>query len=142
MLSRTGMYALQAVLLLARRNGQGPLAAASMAEELGIPSNYLAKTLHRLRQEGLLTSSRGAGGGFRLALPATAIPVARVLAPFQELGTQGRCLLGGACNPRNPCTAHARWTALTAARLGPLTHTTVADLLGRTPDSTTDRNPR
>lgn len=129
MLSQTGIYALKAVLFLARRNGSGPVPASAVAEALGIPGNYLAKTLHRLAREGVLRSIRGARGGYSLKVPAGDLTIARVVAPFEDLDGASRCLLGErACDPDNPCSAHARWEVWSGATA--FGRTTVADLLG------------
>lgn len=134
MVSQTGIYALQAVLLLARTDDERPVAASTIADELGIPAGYLAKTLRRLARNGVLTSSRGAHGGYRLERPATDLSLARILEPFEELGPEGNCLMGGTCDPSAPCSAHARWSAVTASARKILEGTTVADLLVR-PDT-------
>jgi len=104
-----------------------------MAEALDIPANYLAKVLHRLRREGVLDSTRGSRGGYRLVRDPEEVTVARVVAPFQELRPTRTCLMGGACDLDNPCPAHARRTAWTASALEMLEHTTLADLLEGTP---------
>lgn len=133
MLSQTGIYALQAVLHLAR-NGRGEsMPAAAMAEALELPSTYLAKVLHRLAREGVVVSTRGAHGGYRLALDPATLTVARVVAPFQELRPARTCLLGGPCDLEHPCPAHARRTAWTVSALAVLETTTLADLLDGTP---------
>ncbi len=142
MISQTAVYALQAVLLLARTRSDRPFPAAAMARKLEIPSGYLAKTLHRLRQEGVLVSSRGARGGYRLATPPHDLSLAQVLAPFHEFGHGGRCLLGGPCDLAHPCSAHERWVEVTSSTRGMLEQTTVADLLGRSPDSTRNLSTR
>lgn len=133
MLSQTGVYALQAVLHLARQGGGEAVSAASMAEALEIPANYLAKVLHRLAREGVVASTRGAHGGYRLTDPADSVTVASVVAPFQELRPSRTCLLGGPCDLENPCSAHARRTAWTASALDVLEKTTLADLLDGAP---------
>ena len=133
MLSQTGVYALQAVLHLARRGGPDAVPAAVMAEALDLPANYLAKVLHRLGREGVLTSTRGSRGGYRLACAPRVLTVARVVAPFQELRPTRTCLMGGPCDLANPCPAHARRTAWTASALDMLERTTIADLLEGTP---------
>jgi len=133
MLSQTGVYALQAVLHLARKGRGVDVSAAAMAEILDIPANYLAKVLHRLAREGVLASTRGSRGGYRLAVRPDALTVARVVAPFQELRPTRTCLMGGPCDLDNPCPAHARRTAWTASALQMLEHTTLADLLEGTP---------
>lgn len=133
MVSQTGIYALQAVLLLARTEGVRPRSAAAIAEELELPAGYLAKTLRRLRAEGVLSSSRGAHGGFRLALPASALSLAQVLEPFDEFPARRACLMGGRCDPEAPCSAHERWASVTASAREMLEDTTVADLLHEEP---------
>ena len=133
MLSRTGTYALQAALHLARTNGDGNVTATAMADRLGIPPTYLAKVLHRLAREGVMVSTRGAGGGYRLTARPTELSVAAVVAPFQELQPRRDCLLGGPCDLRNPCSAHRRREQWTAEVLAVLERTTLADLLADAP---------
>lgn len=133
MLSQTGVYALQAVLHLAQSGPGEAVPAAAMAEALVIPRNYLAKVLHRLAREGVLASTRGSRGGYRLVEDPGTLTVARVVAPFQELRPTRTCLMGGPCDLDNPCSAHARRTAWTASALEMLERTTLADLLEGTP---------
>ncbi|MER3406797.1 MAG: Rrf2 family transcriptional regulator, partial [Chloroflexota bacterium] len=66
LLSSTAAYALRTVLFIAER-GDRPASGKEIAGSLKLPRNYLSKTLHRLTREGILTSRRGPGGGFRLA---------------------------------------------------------------------------
>ena len=66
-LSQTAEYALRAVLAIAREADGKAVGAARIAAELGIPANYLSKTLHQLARAGILESARGKLGGFRLA---------------------------------------------------------------------------
>jgi Rrf2 family protein len=130
MLSSTADYALRAILVLARRANGRALRADEIADTTGSPRNYMAKTLNALSKAGLVTSARGPRGGFTLACNPRELTVACIIDQFDEPRPQRRCLLGtGPCNPEHPCTAHERWTAVTAARRTPLTNTTVADLL-------------
>lgn len=129
MLSRTGIYALQAAMHLAQQPPEALTSASVMAEHLAVPSNYLAKVLNRLTREGILESTRGARGGYRLAVPAEALSVADVVSPFEEPRTAKLCLLGGPCNDQDPCTAHRRRLEWHEARQSILRETTVAELL-------------
>jgi Rrf2 family protein len=133
MLSRTGVYALQALLHLAAHRDGARVSAGVIARELGIPGTYLAKVLQRLAREGILRSSRGARGGYRLAADPCRLTVAAVVTPFEDLRTQDTCLLGGPCDPLRPCTAHARRSAWNEAALDILEKTTLADLLSGAP---------
>jgi Rrf2 family protein len=143
MLSRTGLYALQATLHLAQQPNGAPVAAQAIARHLVIPPNYLAKVLHRLAREGVLESVRGAHGGYRLARDPLRLSVARVVAPFDEFLPGNKCLMGSRpCDPGAPCPAHECWARWTSTARGMLDETTVAELLGagrNTPTPTEDR---
>ncbi len=129
MLSRSGLYALQAALHLARQPGDEPVSAARMAEALELPPGYLAKVLRRLGSEGVLEATRGARGGYRLTRGSDEVTVADVVRAFEEVTLPKVCLLGGCCDPADPCTAHLRRLEWNAARDGILAATTLAELL-------------
>ncbi|MBT8337890.1 MAG: Rrf2 family transcriptional regulator, partial [Gemmatimonadetes bacterium] len=109
--------------------------------DLDVPPTYLAKVLHRLAQEGVLRSSRGARGGYRLAGEPSEVTVAAVVAPFQEMRPSRICLLGGPCDLENPCSAHERREAWSSLALQMLESTTLADLLNGTPFRTLPTPP-
>ena len=116
MLSKTAEYALRALLVLARRGTAGTVRAEEIADAVGAPRNYMAKTLHALTKEGLVASARGPLGGFTLTVAPDSISVARVADAFTEARGTGLCLLGdGPCDRAAPCAAHARWTSVRAA---------------------------
>ncbi len=129
MLSNTGLYALQALLRLARQQNGARLSAGVMARELGIPGTYLAKVLQRLAREGILDSARGAHGGYRLLADPGQLTVTKAVALFEDLRVPKTCLMGGPCNPVHPCSAHLRRADWNAAALKVLGETTLADLL-------------
>jgi Rrf2 family protein len=133
MLNQTTEHALRALLYLAQRPRGEAVAADRMASALGAPANYLGKTLRTLARRGILGSTRGAQGGFRLLRPAGEITVAEVWALFADPRPRTVCLLGDRpCCDEAPCSAHGTWQAMHAAAEAPLRHTTLADLL-RTP---------
>ncbi len=129
--SQTAEHALRAVLYLARQPNGARVPAEVVAEALGAPRNYLSKTLGVLAKAGVITSARGPHGGFRLAVPAGELTLARVVSPFREAAGSGVCLAGGRrCDAADPCSTHARWEAVQAELLAPIQGTTIADLLG------------
>jgi Rrf2 family protein len=129
-LSHTAEYALRTVLYIAEHGDAGPVRVHQIAAALRIPRNYLSKTLHRLAQAGILTSSRGKGGGFKLAMPAERLHLIGVVGLFDEMGAGRRCLLGRpVCSDRTACRAHERWKATGEAVADFFRDTTVADLL-------------
>jgi Rrf2 family protein len=129
-LSHTAEYALRTVLFIAERGDEEPVRVHEIAAALGIPRNYLSKTLHRLAQSGILTSARGKGGGFWLAIAPERLRLVSVVELFDEIGAGRRCLLGRpVCSDRTACRAHQRWKATGEAVAGFFRDTTVADLL-------------
>ncbi len=114
MLSATAAYALRAMIHLAAHEGEGPVRVDDVAEALGVPRNYLSKVLHALVKDGTLRSLRGPHGGFELAVPASSLTLLDVVRPFEEMEARRMCLLGGACDERNPCAVHGRWSGVAA----------------------------
>ncbi len=129
MLSQTAEYALRTVLLLADRDGEAA-SVEEIAKALGVPRNYLSKTLHRLAREGILYSARGKGGGFRLGADPDELTLLRIVEPFDQMSGERQCLLGRAlCSDRNPCPAHGRWKAVSERMAMFFRETTVSDLV-------------
>ena len=130
MLSQTAEYALRTLLFLGEHRDRTLVRVGELAEALDIPQNYLSKTLHQLARAGVLASSRGKLGGFRLARSADQISLAEVIAPFDGPTAARTCLLGRAvCSDQSPCAAHARWKGVSAQVADFFRETTVADLL-------------
>jgi Rrf2 family iron-sulfur cluster assembly transcriptional regulator len=133
-LSQTAEYALRAVLHLAAHEADqpgAPLAVGDIAHALGVPRNYLSKTLHQLARAGVVASTVGPGGGFRLGVPAEALPLEAVVAPFSN-ALERECLLGRTrCSDAAPCVAHHRWKSVADRIQDFFAGTTVADVLRR-----------
>ena len=130
MLSDTAEYALRAAIHLAAREGQGWVRVDEIAAATRVPRNYLSKTLHVMAREGVLESSRGPQGGFRLARPARETTVLSVVSLFDDVGPGRRCVLGRpSCSDARPCPAHWRWKPVTEHIRGFLRDTTLATLV-------------
>lgn len=131
MLSQTAEYALRALVLLAEGAPARTAKVGELADALDIPQNYLSKTLHTLVGTGVVASTRGKGGGFRLARDPAAISLLDVVDPFDRLGTRPACLLGqGECSDAHACAAHASWKAVSQQVQLFFLQTTLADLVG------------
>jgi Rrf2 family transcriptional regulator, iron-sulfur cluster assembly transcription factor len=130
MLNQSADHALRAVLFVARQDGDEPCSADQIAAALDVPRNYLGKLLNTLAQVGVLLSTRGPRGGYRLAMDARLLPLARVVEPFHRLPERRACLLGnGPCNPDDPCESHDRWQAMETRLTTFFETTTVAAML-------------
>lgn len=129
-LSQTAEYALRAVLYMAEHGTEEPYRVTALAAALRIPQNYLSKTMHILARQGILTSARGKHGGFRLARPASEIPLLDVIRPFDQLEARRQCLLGRpTCSDATPCAAHSRWKSLADTTTAFFRDTTLADIV-------------
>ncbi len=128
MLSRTSEYALRAVIHLAQHEADWPVSGARIAESTGIPPKYLSKILGDLARVGILNSSPGKTGGFRLGRPAKQLTLSEVLAPFEQFEHR-RCPFGNQeCSDVNPCLAHDQWKKVIETEQRFLLKTTVHDI--------------
>lgn len=78
-LSTRGRYGLRAMHQLAENNSTGPVPLSEIALAQDISLHYLEQLMRKLRIDGLVTSTRGAQGGYSLAKPANQILVGDIL---------------------------------------------------------------
>lgn len=108
MLSQTATYALLAMGFLAKHHNEGPVLTRTISSEMGIPQNFLSKIMNRLVQAGLVSSTRGTGGGFKLRESPSDVTLERVVSLFMDLQVYQRCFLGrDKCD--GSCTLHEMW---------------------------------
>ncbi len=88
-------YGLRCLLQVAMRGAEGPVSAQEIARAEGMGPEYVARIMGTLRAGGLVESTRGAGGGFRLAHPAGEISVWDAIT-----------VLGGEFFPEGFCACH------------------------------------
>jgi Rrf2 family protein len=128
-ISGTAQNALHAVLYLAEHAVDSPVRVGDIASALQVPQNYLSKTLHQLVRDGILISSRGPKGGFRLSGTPARITLASVVRSFGPTGAR-RCLVGRpTCSDATPCAAHQHWTRVASSVEAFFEQTTIADLV-------------
>jgi Rrf2 family protein len=123
-------YACLALLALARQRPDAPpLRIREISEAFGIPERYLVQILLRLKSAGLVTSTRGAAGGYHLARPAASISVGQILSAIDGPEDTAR----EAQAARRPAAAvlDTVWERVRAAERAVLENTTVAQLAER-----------
>jgi len=94
-----GRYAVIALVDVATHSASRPVALAEVAERQQISLSYLEQLFAMLRKAGLVVSSRGPGGGYRLQRPGDEITVGEVFRAVEEPGNaenNGRDWSGGA----------------------------------------------
>jgi Rrf2 family protein len=128
--SRTCGYALRALIALARKGEGGLMGAKQIAQQEGIPAPFVAKILRDLARHKLVRSTKGPGGGFRLAKPAREISLFEVVDAVDGLEELEACAQSGAvCPPHNViCRRSARWRALCQQILSFYRTTTLEDV--------------
>ena len=82
MLSKRAKYGLKALLALSRQHRRGPVAIAELAQSEQVPRKFLEQILVELRNQGIVQSQRGPGGGYSLRLPPEQVTLARVVRLF------------------------------------------------------------
>lgn len=137
-LSSTAQQAIHAVVCIAGSADDGPVRVDEVAAAMGCPRNYLSKTLHLLTRAGVLRSGRGPRGGFQLAIPASRLTLAKIIAPFEPAADR-KCLLGRpVCGDAKPCAAHGRWKEIAGGVEDFFRKTTIASLLEGNPGASAE----
>jgi Rrf2 family transcriptional regulator, iron-sulfur cluster assembly transcription factor len=83
-LTTRGHYSVKALLDLSLQPNYGPTSVKAIAQRQDLPPPYLEKLLIELRRAGLVTSVRGAQGGYRLARSPSQISLGQVLEAVGE----------------------------------------------------------
>ncbi len=130
MLSLTGEYALRAMVYLAEHAEDWPIPGRTVAEGAEIPRKYLSVILGDLVRGGILASSPGPGGGFRMLRSSKDVLLFEVLAPFEPmLGNRRPCPFGKEeCSDDDPCAGHDRWQRVKETYSKFLQETSVFDI--------------
>ena len=111
-LTSKGRYAVTAMLDLALHAETGPVTLAGISERQGISLSYLEQLFTRLRKQGLVSSTRGPGGGYSLSRSAHEIAIADVVTAVDESVDATRCGGRGDCQDGHRCLTHDLWTEL------------------------------
>jgi len=129
--SRSCEYALQAALYLAVRHsaGVGTVSLQEIAESQEIPSHFLSKILQILVRHGLLASSKGPKGGFRLTQSPDDIHLMDIVSIIDGVEMFDRCGIGlRSCSDDNPCPIHHEYKVIKSRVRQVLTLKTLAEL--------------
>ena len=130
MLATPSEYALRALLLLSQTPPEQTVLGRELAVGARIPPRYLSKIMLALRRAGLVSASRGTGGGYTLLRPAAGIHLVEIVELFEGAGARPQCFLGvnAECNEEQPCSAHAYWKGVRKAYVDFLERTTLKDI--------------
>ncbi len=129
-LSKLTDYAVVVLVRLARTGAPGTAVQTSPGISLatGIPEPTVAKVLKAMAGKGLVTSLRGAHGGYRLNRTLCAIRVAEVIEAIDGPIALTACVDGGDCESQCLCPMRGRWDPVNAAIRAALNRITLADM--------------
>ena len=126
-LSRLTDYAVVALVRLGR--AEGVETSPGIAAAIGIPEPTVAKVLKALTNSGLVVSTRGAHGGYRLGRPLAAIAIAEVIVAIDGPIALTSCVDGAVgCESQSLCPVAGRWDPVNDAIRDALTGITLADM--------------
>lgn len=104
-------------------------AAADIADRVGLPRPTVSKTLKLLLRAGLLTSQRGANGGYRLSRSASAITVRDIITAIDGPIAVTECShRDGDCDLLASCGVADNWQRVSVAIRQLLDSVTLSDL--------------
>ncbi len=113
-LTTKGRFAVTAMIDLALRSNNGPVALAAISQRQQISLSYLEQLFGKLRRNELVESTRGPGGGYTLGRAAAEITVADIIVavdePIDATGCAGKENCQG--DDSGKCMTHDLWASL------------------------------
>jgi Rrf2 family protein len=133
-------YGLICSLHLAKRHGEGPVTGREIAARERLPGDYVEQILLRLRRAGVVTSVRGAHGGYTLARSPLEVTVREVIAASELATFDLHCVSHPVdhdrCSEAQSCSIRPVWLMLQRRIDDVLESVRLSDLIG---DETTVR---
>ena len=129
-LSSMADYAVVTMAAAARHCGTAQINAGQLAVETGLPAPTVQKLVSRLTAAGLLRSSRGVGGGLKLARPAATISLADIVEAVEGPIALTACVDQGKhdCGLEQACQVKPHWPVVNAALRGALAGVSLTSL--------------
>jgi Rrf2 family protein len=109
-------YGLICALHLARRTLDGPVTGRDIAARERLPADYVEQIMLKLRRAGIVTSTRGARGGYHLSRAAEQISVRDVIAASEHSTFEVHCtshpVEAERCAASHDCSIRPVWMLL------------------------------
>lgn len=105
-ISEAANLGIHALVYLALERDCSPCSAGAIAKGLEVSESHLAKVMQRLAAAGMVSSTRGARGGFTIITDPDRTSLLQVLEAIDGPILSSGCLLG-----RGDCLVHACWLA-------------------------------
>ena len=126
-ISKMTDYAILAMVELARDGGI--LSAQRLAERTQVETPTVSKVLKLLASAGLVTSSRGANGGYKVARRAGEINVAEIISAIEGPIAMTECSVEqGLCSVEHNCSMRSNWQRISVAVARALQEVSLAEM--------------
>lgn len=132
-ISTKGRYAVRVMLDLAMNNTGEYIPLKEVAERQGVTLKYLEQIIILLKKQGYLLSSRGNGGGYKLAKSPEEYTVGDILRTTEGSLSPVSCLDGSTnhCERQNTCPTLQLWEGLKDVINNYVNDVTLQDLLDK-----------
>ena len=129
--STKGRYGLRVLLDLGiHASGDRPRMLKDVAKNQNISEKYLSRLVIDLRRAGLISSVRGAGGGYKLARPPKMITILNVFEVMEGSLDIVDCLnQSDLCERSNQCPSQVLWSQINQKVRNVFSEYTLQDLL-------------
>ncbi len=131
-LSTRGRYGVRLMVDLALHYGDGPIYLKNIAERQGISEKYLWQLINPLKTTGLVSSTRGAHGGYALGRAPEDISLKEILKVLEGSLCLVECVDNPSfCERSTSCVSRDIWGEASKNLQQTLENTTLAEMVSR-----------
>jgi Rrf2 family protein len=103
---------------------------SDIAQRQGIPLDYMDQILIRMRESGMIESTRGRGGGYKLMKSSDKISIYEIFTSVEDAFHPVQCMEGGiACSAEHYCSSKDAWSEITSAVSATLSGIILAEIV-------------
>lgn len=130
MFSKACEYAIRAMIYIVRKTADGSKAGIKeIARYTDSPEPFVAKVLQVLSRQGLVSSTKGPGGGFYIEPKSSPVPLIEIVKAIDGESLFINCGLGVKnCSDRKPCPIHHQYKAIRDQMIEMLENNSIHDL--------------
>jgi Rrf2 family protein len=133
-LTRRADYGIRAMIAIARASSDEPLSTPRIADAMAIPVRFLPQVMADLARAGLVDSTGGRRGGYRLGRPATTISLLEIIESLEGDARRRQCVLRSApCGRDGYCDVHAVFASAQDALLDRFSAARLSEMAGQSP---------
>lgn len=128
-ISTKGRYGIRLMLYLALNYENGRISLKEISKKQDISEKYLEQIINPLTKADLVTSYRGAQGGYSLSLNPSEITVGAILRILEGSLSPVSCIDNHNCDRENICVSLSLWTKIKEAIDNVVDNITLQDLV-------------